>query len=83
MEQGYDNGLLEFERDLYATCIISGVDHPKLQTWKSIIEKREAKTTRGRIVFTPPAPSAPTNNITRNAPCPSGSGKKYKKCCGK
>ena len=28
-----------------------------------------------------PAPGAPT--VGRNDPCPCGSGKKYKKCCGK
>jgi len=26
---------------------------------------------------------ARANNIGRNDPCPCGSGKKYKKCCGK
>jgi SEC-C motif-containing protein len=25
----------------------------------------------------------PTKKISRNAPCPCGSGKKYKRCCGK
>ena len=34
-----------------------------------------------------PAPSAPVKNtqpkVGRNEPCPCGSGKKYKKCCGK
>jgi uncharacterized protein YecA (UPF0149 family) len=25
----------------------------------------------------------PERGIGRNAPCPCGSGKKYKKCCGK
>lgn len=29
------------------------------------------------------APPAPTKKIGRNDPCPCGSGKKYKKCCGK
>ncbi len=28
-------------------------------------------------------PSTPSPKIGRNAPCPCGSGKKYKKCCGK
>lgn len=30
----------------------------------------------------PPAPTAP-EKIGRNQPCPCGSGKKYKRCCGK
>ena len=29
-----------------------------------------------------PAPSAPAGKTGRNDPCPCGSGKKYKKCCG-
>jgi hypothetical protein len=30
-----------------------------------------------------PILSPPKQNVGRNAPCPCGSGKKYKKCCGK
>ncbi len=47
---------------------------------------------KDRPVPAPPAPMAPRTEITqpvrttpkigRNAPCPCGSGKKYKKCCG-
>lgn len=29
-----------------------------------------------------PEKSIKSNKINRNAPCPCGSGKKYKKCCG-
>ncbi|KZZ84129.1 YecA family protein [Bacillus sp. SJS] len=85
MEEGYDDGLLELEKDLYATCIITGVEHPKLHIWKSVIEKREAKRSNRKLVLTPPSPRStePTEKISRNAPCPCGSGKKYKKCCGK
>jgi SWIM/SEC-C metal-binding protein len=32
-------------------------------------------------LLNPPAP-AQSVKIERNAPCPCGSGKKYKKCCG-
>ncbi len=37
------------------------------------------------IPGTAPAPArvSPTPRIPRNAPCPCGSGHKYKKCCGK
>ena len=31
----------------------------------------------------PPSKQSQTNNISRNALCPCGSGKKYKRCCGK
>lgn len=29
-----------------------------------------------------PVAQAQSNKISRNSPCPCGSGKKYKKCCG-
>ena len=31
----------------------------------------------------PPQVSTPSHKVGRNAPCPCGSGKKYKNCCGK
>ena len=33
--------------------------------------------------YLPPKPIVRPPKIGRNAPCPCGSGKKYKKCCGK
>ncbi|MEG1849984.1 MAG: SEC-C metal-binding domain-containing protein [Oscillospiraceae bacterium] len=30
----------------------------------------------------PPQPVKKTDKVGRNDPCPCGSGKKYKKCCG-
>ena len=35
------------------------------------------------FVKQPPPASKPMHKIGRNDPCPCGSGKKYKKCCGK
>jgi preprotein translocase subunit SecA len=31
----------------------------------------------------PPTPASPASAVGRNDPCPCGSGKKYKKCCGR
>ena len=33
-------------------------------------------------LFNPSSPAEATLKIGRNEPCPCGSGKKYKKCCG-
>jgi len=33
-------------------------------------------------LLNPPTPIKAGNKIGRNDPCPCGSGKKYKKCCG-
>jgi len=34
-----------------------------------------------RRLLNPPFKAAPSQVIARNAPCPCGSGSKYKKCC--
>jgi SWIM/SEC-C metal-binding protein len=35
------------------------------------------------ILLNPPKTRIAEKKVGRNAPCPCGSGKKYKKCCGK
>ena len=35
------------------------------------------------ILLNPPKPRTAAHKVGRNQPCPCGSGKKYKKCCGK
>lgn len=34
-------------------------------------------------LLNPPEPKIAEKKVGRNEPCPCGSGKKYKKCCGK
>ena len=34
-------------------------------------------------LLNPPKPKIAEKKVERNEPCPCGSGKKYKKCCGK
>jgi len=34
------------------------------------------------VLLNPPIPMIAENKVGRNEPCPCGSGKKYKKCCG-
>ncbi|MCM8762725.1 MAG: SEC-C metal-binding domain-containing protein, partial [Candidatus Omnitrophica bacterium] len=54
-------------------------------------QKRAEETERERIAvqkvapehYSKPAPYIAGKKVGRNAPCPCGSGKKYKKCCGK
>lgn len=50
-------------------------------------EKSEFELIDGRWLFTRtlrqgPAPMVAAAKVGRNDPCPCGSGKKYKKCCG-
>jgi len=50
-----------------------------LQEWDGILseEKRKELTKKFRL-----SKMAVSNKVGRNDPCPCGSGKKYKKCCG-
>lgn len=53
--------------------------------WKFIIglEPDEPEDiTDLEILLTPHKPMIAENKVGRNDPCPCGSGKKYKKCCG-
>ena len=54
--------------------------------WKYKIELQRDKPediTDLEILLNWPKPIEAQNKVGRNAPCPCGSGKKYKKCCGK
>ena len=54
--------------------------------WKFIIglepDEPEDVSDIDRLLH-PSVPKMSENKIGRNEPCPCGSGKKYKKCCGK
>ena len=51
-----------------------------LTEWDNILSKEERNTITKEYRV---ANMAVSNKIGRNDPCPCGSGKKYKKCCGK
>ncbi|MBS4178284.1 HEAT repeat domain-containing protein [Lederbergia citrea] len=80
LKHGYDNGLIDMEQIFYSFYKIMGEEHPDIDLWKSEFEERERHfEERGKL-------SEPIRNETkvgRNEKCPCGSGKKYKKCCGK
>lgn len=94
IEEGYDQSMLSLEDDIYANCVINGIDHPKLQSWKNLIDDREARLKKQEEEINKglssynnrtkkPSVSVESTKVGRNDPCPCGSGKKYKKCCGK
>jgi SWIM/SEC-C metal-binding protein len=54
--------------------------------WKYTIELEPDKPeniTDLEILLNPQEPKVADEKVGRNEPCPCGSGKKYKKCCGK
>ncbi len=58
-----------------------------LDSWITEYKKRDSspgtEDFKSLLKREPPAEPAPKEKIGRNDPCPCGSGKKYKKCCGK
>jgi SWIM/SEC-C metal-binding protein len=53
--------------------------------WKYTVELEPDKpedTTDLEILLNPPKTVVAEKKVGRNDPCPCGSGKKYKKCCG-
>jgi SWIM/SEC-C metal-binding protein len=54
--------------------------------WKYVVELDSDKAediTELEILLNPPKPKISPGKVSRNDPCPCGSGNKYKKCCGK
>jgi uncharacterized protein len=57
----------------------------KISPWVVRLNERRIANHAPAQVFRPPPSSPfapPPNKVGRNDPCPCGSGKKYKKCCG-
>ncbi|GJM70619.1 hypothetical protein HMSSN036_28350 [Paenibacillus macerans] len=93
VEGGYDRGLLSLTESIYGYCVISNTPHPSLPQWKKELDMEEARLAERekeleRMFASPGSqgslntPYTNPNKVGRNDPCPCGSGKKYKKCCG-
>ena len=57
----------------------------KEKGWRYTIELEPDKPediTQLELLLNPPKPKIAEKKIGRNDPCPCGSGKKHKKCCG-
>ena len=57
----------------------------KEKGWRYTIELEPDKPediTQLELLLNPPQPKTAEKKIGRNDPCPCGSGKKHKKCCG-
>jgi hypothetical protein len=89
VKAGYYSSILESERILYGFYKVMGINHPKLGEWKRLAlqrdedylnRKKELEAQEFPLMQTRPIKQEP--KVGRNDPCPCGSGKKYKKCCG-
>ncbi|WP_026695119.1 YecA family protein [Peribacillus kribbensis] len=82
MERGYDAYMVEKELDAYSFYKLLNLTHPKLAHWKRQAEE-QGKADQMLVLEEELEQTLQTEKIGRNDPCPCGSGKKYKKCCGK
>jgi len=95
IEEGYSSCSISLEKTLYCDCVLNGVELQDLAEYRKILRgerdeyrKRsaeyQAKTANSAQAKSEKAiPLVNTISIGRNDPCLCGSGKKYKKCCGK
>jgi hypothetical protein len=85
MKLDYSSGLVDIEQTVYGYFSILGLHHPELEMWRRVALQREMdfRSETGKGDTLPGVPVRNENNVGRNDPCPCGSGKKYKKCCGK
>lgn len=87
MKGNPESYLVEIEDTVYGFYKIVGESHPDLLKWKQIAEQKDKEfhQMRKKEKLAPISLGKPIQNqpkIGRNDPCPCGSGKKYKKCCG-
>ncbi|MDR7238013.1 YecA family protein [Neobacillus drentensis] len=85
MKKEYFSSLVDIEQTVYSYYSILGEQHPELMDWKLAALEREIEFRNASKQGGSPqgGPILKENKVGRNDPCPCGSGKKYKKCCGK
>ncbi|WML26171.1 SEC-C metal-binding domain-containing protein [Neobacillus sp. OS1-33] len=85
MKKEYFSSLVDIEQTVYSYYTILGEQHPELMDWKLAALEREIEFRNVSKQGGSPqsGPVLKENKVGRNDPCPCGSGKKYKKCCGK
>ncbi|MCM3586594.1 SEC-C metal-binding domain-containing protein [Mesobacillus maritimus] len=85
MDKEETSSLVDLEQKAYSYYTILGLHHPRLEEWRQIAmtieENPNLLSSQPELVTGEPYRNS--NKIGRNDPCPCGSGKKYKKCCGK
>jgi preprotein translocase subunit SecA len=74
----------DVEKTVYSYYSILGEQHPDFEKWRQTALKREFNDqTVNKQEMVQKGTVHKENKVGRNDPCPCGSGKKHKKCCGK
>lgn len=86
MNKDYFSALIDMEEVAYSYYSLLGLEHPKLKDWERaalqrLLDYQKISSQNRSMLYSEPIRNE--NKIGRNDPCPCGSGKKYKKCCGK
>ncbi|MBP9560948.1 MAG: SEC-C domain-containing protein, partial [Syntrophorhabdaceae bacterium] len=85
---GQKDPLREYQRESF-DLFLDMLERVKIDTVRKLFAVQPAKaelTHEMPVMFTNlggDSPGAQKEKISRNAPCPCGSGKKYKRCCGR
>jgi len=98
LPDGYDRMFDELESKLFVSYMVNGIEHRDMSKWLRIGKETQAKIAGWEenlqqqpvLLREPnnkknsiPAIASSQSKTGRNEQCPCGSGKKYKKCCGK
>ncbi|RDI42191.1 SEC-C metal-binding domain-containing protein [Falsibacillus pallidus] len=78
--------VIDVEETAYGYYRIMNLEHQNLESWQELIQEKDDRSKKEREgIFQPSTinPVVKETTVGRNDPCPCGSGKKYKKCCGK
>lgn len=90
----YCGYIMDMDEMFYGFYKVMGREHPKMDEWKHAVEEKNRRMKKAsnmslndlanQNVNVPRMKSEPVTvtKIGRNDPCPCGSGKKHKKCCG-
>jgi uncharacterized protein YecA (UPF0149 family) len=71
--------IVDVEQLAYSYYKMTGINHPLIEEWKYTIHNRDNEEYEEDTI---PGQPISVEKIGRNEPCPCGSGKKFKKCCG-
>lgn len=76
----YENSVADMDQIFYSFYKIMNKTHPEMEAWKKEFDSREKHFAKGG---SKQEPIRHQEKVGRNDQCPCGSGKKYKKCCGR
>ncbi|MBK5245532.1 MAG: SEC-C domain-containing protein, partial [Eubacteriaceae bacterium] len=78
----FDDMILRIQEDTVKYLFNLNIQVVPSEEAKEKVDFSQMKTNENEIVGKPAGPASAQNKVGRNDPCPCGSGKKYKKCCG-